>query len=94
MRASEVAIGRVRNYSPIELRRKLELAGLEVVKMWGWGFPFYSPLYPSVAEWLPGGPPGGAMGPALRLGARVLYHLYRLDWPGRGDILSALARPA
>lgn len=92
MRPSEMAIGHVRNYSPIELRRKIESAGLEVSKMWGWGFPFYSPLYRSAAEWLPGGPPAGPVGPAGNLMARVLYHLYRLNWPGCGDILSALAR--
>ncbi len=94
MRPSEVSIGHVRNYSPVELWRKLELVGLEVLKMWGWGFPFYSPLYRSVTEWLPGGPPGGALGPAGRLAASVLYHLYRFNWPGRGDVLSALARAA
>lgn len=94
MRPSEVAIGHVRNYSGIELRRKLELAELEVMKMWRWGFPFYSPLYRSLVEWLPGGPPAGRMGPVGRWAARLLYHLYRLNWPGRGDILNALARPA
>lgn len=93
MRPSEVAIGHVRNYSPVELRRKLELAGLHVLRTWGWGFPFYSPLYRSLVEWLPGGPPKGPLGPVERLSARLLYHLYHLNWLGRGDILNALARP-
>ena len=92
MRPSEVEIGHVRNYSVIELRRKLELVGLEVVKMWGWGFPFYSPFYRSLVEWLPGGPPVGPLGPVRRFATRALYHLYRLNWPGRGDIITALAR--
>jgi len=91
MRASELAIGHVRNYSAVELGSKLELAGLEVMKMWGWGFPFYSPLYRSLVEWLPGGPPARSLGPAGRIAARTLYHLYRLNWPGRGDILNVLA---
>lgn len=91
MRASELAIGHVRNYSAVELGSKLELAGLEVMKMWGWGFPFYSPLYRSLVEWLPGGPPAKSLGPAGRIAARTLYHLYRLNWPGRGDILNVLA---
>lgn len=94
MRRSEAAIGHIRNYSSIELARKLEAAGLEIVWMQGWGFPFYSPLYRSIAEWLPGGPPTGAMGRASQVAADALYQLYRLNWPGRGDVLSALARPA
>ena len=35
MRPSEVAIGHVRNYSTVELRRKLESVGLEVIEMSG-----------------------------------------------------------
>ncbi len=94
MRPSEVAIGHVRNYSAVELRCKLEAAGLEVQRMWGWGFPFYSPLYRSVAEWIPGGPPAGSLSPMAILAARMLYHVYRVNWPGRGDVLSVLTRPA
>jgi SAM-dependent methyltransferase len=36
MRPSERSIGHVRNYSPVELRRKHELAGLEVLWVRGW----------------------------------------------------------
>jgi hypothetical protein len=76
----------------VELRRKHELAGLEVVWVRGWGFPFYSPLYRSAAEWLPGGPPSGHIGRLGRIAASAVYQLYRLNLPGRGDVLSALAR--
>jgi SAM-dependent methyltransferase len=93
MRPSEIAIGHMRNYSAPELQNKLEQAGLEVLKVWGWGFPFYSPIVRSLVEWLPGGPPAGPLGPVGKLAARALYHLYRLNLPGRGDVLSALARP-
>jgi 2-polyprenyl-3-methyl-5-hydroxy-6-metoxy-1,4-benzoquinol methylase len=93
MRRSEVSIGHLRNYSPVELRRKMELAGLHVVRMYGWGFPFYSPLYRSAIEWLPMAPSTGALGPVSRTAARFLYHLYRLNWPGRGDVISVLAQP-
>jgi SAM-dependent methyltransferase len=93
MRSSEVGIGHLRNYSPVELRRKMEVAGLDVVRMYGWGFPFYSPLYRSVIEWLPVGSATGALGPFSRVVARFLYHLYRLNWPGRGDVISVLAQP-
>jgi SAM-dependent methyltransferase len=91
MRSSELLTGHVRNYTAVELKRKLEVAGLRVVELSGWGFPFYSPLYRSLIEVLPGGPPAGPTGRASRVVARVLYHLYRFNWRGRGDVLSALA---
>ena len=92
MRRSERAIGHVRNYSAVELRTKLEHVGLEVLHVSAWGFPFYSPLYRSVAEWLPGGPPDGQLGPFAQLAARFLYQLYRANISGYGDLISALAR--
>lgn len=91
MRASEVLTGHVRNYSAVELQRKLDVVGLRVVDIRGWGFPFYSPIYRSLIELLPGGPPAGATGPMSRLVARTLYQVYRLNWPRHGDVLSALA---
>jgi SAM-dependent methyltransferase len=93
MRPSEIAIGHIRNYSALELHRKMEEVGLEVLKLWGWGFPFYSPLYRTIAEWLPGGPPMGPLGKWQRLVAKILYQLYRLNWQGRGDVLHILAKP-
>ena len=92
MRRSEIAIGHVRNYSTLELRRKLDSVGLEILRLTGWGFPFYSPLYRSLVEWLPGGPPAGSVTPIGRIVARALYHLYRLNWTGKGDVITALAR--
>lgn len=94
MRPSETGIGHIRNYSATELRQKLEHAGLEVLEIHGWGFPFYSPLYRSLVEYLPGGPPEGEVSAAGKFAARALYHLYKLNWPGRGDVITALARPA
>lgn len=91
MRSSEVLTGHVRNYTAVELKRKLEVVGLRVLEVSGWGFPFYSPLYRSLIEVLPGGPPAGPTGRASRMIARGLYHVYRLNWRGRGDVLSALA---
>ena len=92
MRPSEVAIGHVRNYGDVELRRKLDLAGLRLVRMWCWGFPFYSPIMRTATEWLPGdGPSLQRMGPISRLLASALYCVYAFNWPGRGDVLWALA---
>ncbi|HTV83641.1 MAG TPA: methyltransferase [Acidobacteriaceae bacterium] len=93
MRSSEIAIGHYRNYSDAELRAKAETAGLEIVDIYGWGFPFYSPLYRTVSEWLPGGPPTGEFGRTQKLVASLLYHLYALNVPRRGDVVTMLARP-
>ena len=92
MRPSEIEIGHVRNYSALELRRKLEAVGLEVLKLWGWGFPFYSPFVPDISRMAARRPPMGPMGKLRRVVAQVLYHLYRLNLPGWGDVLYALAR--
>jgi SAM-dependent methyltransferase len=93
MRPSELTIGHFRNYSDIELRAKAESAGLEVVDIFGWGFPFYSPLYRTMIEWLPGGPPEGNFGAAQKAIANFLYHLYSFNVPRRGDVVTMLARP-
>ena len=93
MRPSERFIGHVRNYTAAGLRRKLEDARLEVLWMRGWGFPFYSPIYRTLVELLPAGPPSGRVGPIGRAVAGLLFQLYRLNLPGRGDVISALARP-
>lgn len=93
MRNSELSIGHIRNYSDIELRAKAESAGLEVVDLFGWGFPFYSPLYRTLIEWLPTGTASGNLGTAQKMIANLLYHLYSLNIPRRGDVVTMLARP-
>jgi SAM-dependent methyltransferase len=93
MRPSEKHIGHLRNYTFDELRDKAGRAGLEVVDLFGWGFPFYSPLYRTMIEWLPGGPPSGPMTPTGRIAARFLYILYKLNVPRHGDVVTLLARP-
>jgi SAM-dependent methyltransferase len=91
MRRSEVSIGHLRNYSRVELETKLQRAGLYLRWTHRWGFPFYSPMFRSLVELAPGGPPSGRVGPLGRGIAGSLYQLYRLNVPGRGDVLSALA---
>jgi len=93
MRPSERSIGHIRNYSDVELRAKAEAAGLEVIDIFGWGFPFYSPLYRTLIEVLPGEPPRGKFGPAQKTIATLLYHLYALNIPRHGDVVTMLARP-
>jgi 2-polyprenyl-3-methyl-5-hydroxy-6-metoxy-1,4-benzoquinol methylase len=94
MRPSETRIGHLRNYSSAELVEKMTSAGLRPIRVEGWGFPFYSPLYRSVAEWLPGGPPSGPMGWGSRMVAGFLYQLYKLNVRGKGDVLTVLAEVA
>jgi len=86
-----VSFPNVRAILDVGCGRKLEAAGLQVRQVRGWGFPFFSPLYRSLVEWLPGGPPAGSTKGVKRLAAQVLYKLYRLNWPGRADVLSVLA---
>jgi SAM-dependent methyltransferase len=93
MRPSEEHIGHLRNYSFDELREKAAVAGLEVVDLFGWGFPFYSPVYRSLIELVPGGPPTGPMGGGSQLVARALHALYKLNVPRRGDVVTMLAKP-
>jgi SAM-dependent methyltransferase len=93
MRPSERKIGHFRNYSDIELRAKAEAAGLEVVDIFGWGFPFYSPLFRTAVEWLPEKTAVGKFGATQRMIANFLYHLYSLNIPRRGDVVTMLACP-
>jgi SAM-dependent methyltransferase len=93
MRKSEPAIGHLRNYSDNELCNKAALAGLEVVDLFGWGFPFYSPLFRTAVEWLPSGPPQGSISAGQRAVANFLYFLYHFNIPRRGDVVTMLARP-
>ena len=92
MRPSELTIGHFRNYSDIELRVKAEHAGLDVVDIFGWGFPFYSPLYRTAIEWLPSGPPEGRFSIMQKSIANFLYYLYALNIPRHGDVVTMLAR--
>lgn len=93
MRKSERTIGHLRNYSDDELRQKAALAGLEIVDLFGWGFPFYSPIFRTLVEWLPNGPPQGSMAARQKVIAGLLYFLYGLNLPRRGDVVTMLARP-
>jgi SAM-dependent methyltransferase len=93
MRPSEHAIGHVRNYTNEDLQRKSEAAGLHISDLFGWGFPFYSPLYRTLVEWLPGGPPHGTFGKGAQTVAHLLHVLYYLNVPRLGDVVTLLAQP-
>ena len=58
MRPSEALIGHMRNYSDKELREKAARVGLEVVDLFGWGFPVLLASVPHDDRMAPGWPPG------------------------------------
>lgn len=93
MRKSELSIGHFRNYSDFELLAKAEAAGLEVVDIFGWGFPFYSPLFRTMIEWVPVATPETGFGMTQKIVSSILYQLYGLNLPRRGDVVTMLARP-
>lgn len=86
MRRSELAIGHLRNYSPVELRAKAEAAGIRVHRISKWGFPFYS-AFRSAIE-LAGGRTADAASPIGRVASAALFQLYRLNSSTRGDVLT------
>ena len=91
MRKSEPGIGHVRNYSQVELTEKIELAGFKVIRFEKWGFPFYSPIYRSLVEMIPGGPPTGRVTISRQVMAKIIDKLYSLNSNERGDIYNVLA---
>jgi hypothetical protein len=92
MRPSEVSIGHLRNYTRKGLEEKMERAGLEIVRVIEWGFPFFSPLYRTAREWVGGD--SNTVGAAWwhKPVLAFLYQLYRLNSSTHGDILMILGR--
>ncbi len=92
VRPTHNAAGHLRNYTALELRQRLEAIDLNVVWMRGWGWPFYSPVARTMKEWLPGVPEAlGSLNRTQRAAAQVAHQLYRLNVPGRGDVITVLA---
>lgn len=88
------AWGHVRNYAYGELTRKLERAGLRVLQVVEWGFPFFSPLYRDVNALLGGRGTEGQYGGFRKTLAQVIYQVFRLNSSARGDEIFVLAEPA
>ncbi len=85
------AVGHITSYSKERLAATLEETGLKVQWISAWGFPFYSAVR-ALTERTPFGPATGRLGPIRRLTSRSLFHLYKINVPGRGDVLTGLAR--
>ncbi len=91
MRAFESEVGHVRNYRPGELESKLNESGFALEDLLRWGWPTYSPIYRNLSQ--------GIAAHQKRITAtrwllaHAAYWLLLCNWPGRGDLVIALARP-
>jgi hypothetical protein len=94
MRKSELRIGHLRNYTRRGLEAKMQAAGFSIERVIEWGFPFYSPLYRTLIEYIGGQTADISYDRKDRIIAALLYHLYRLNMSTRGDVLMILARAA
>jgi SAM-dependent methyltransferase len=94
MRKSEANIGHLRNYARKELERKMGDAGFAIERVIEWGFPFYSPVYRTLIEYIGGQTAGIAYNRRDRFIAGALYQLYRLNMSTRGDVLMIVGRAA
>jgi SAM-dependent methyltransferase len=85
------AVHHITAYTKESLAATLERAGLKVEWISAWGFPFHS-VVRALTERTPHGPATGRLGPIRRLTARSLFHLYKVNVPGQGDVITGLAR--
>ncbi len=92
MRKSEVHIGHLRNYTRAGLEEQMRHAGFRIERVIAWGFPFYSPLYRSLIEYIGGQTAQLGSGRKERAVAGALYQLYRLNRSTRGDVLMILGK--
>jgi SAM-dependent methyltransferase len=94
MRKSEVHIGHLRNYSRRGLEEKMRAAGFSIEKVIEWGFPFYSPIYRTLIEFIGGQTADISYSKRDRMVANFLYQLYRLNMSRKGDVLMILGKAA
>jgi len=87
MRDFERDIGHVRNYADRELQNKLAGAGLKVELELAWGFPFFSPIYRDLLNFLGNKGTVGKFGLGRRIVCNCLYWLFCLNSSRRGDYL-------
>ena len=92
MRKSEVHIGHLRNYTRRGLEEKMRQAGFGIERVIAWGFPFYSPIYRSLIEYIGGQTAQLGYGRKERVIASALYQLYRLNRSTHGDVLMILGK--
>jgi GT2 family glycosyltransferase len=94
MRAHEKDIGHLRNYDPQALKARIEKHGLNVVRMYQWGWPFYSPPYRNLLEKLGGRTrelTEGSFTLMRRVLCWILYVTFLFNRRTKGDQLVLLA---
>ena len=92
MRKSEVHIGHLRNYTRAVLEEKMVRAGFSIERTIEWGFPFYSPIYRTLIEYIGGQTAHIGRSKRDEVIAKALYQLYRLNSSSRGDVLMVLGK--
>ena len=90
MRKSEAHIGHVRNYTRGGLEGQMRRAGFKIERVIEWGFPFYSPLYRTLIEYVGGNAKEIEYNRKDKFIADALFQLYRLNSSRRGDVLTIL----
>lgn len=102
MRKGEEGAGHVRNYKLKELVEKLEKNKFKIVKIVKWGFPFYSPIYRNILEYLD--TKAKKKTKLIRkssiekwpwhvnLFAKAIYYLMKLNLPNKGDFVFILSK--
>jgi SAM-dependent methyltransferase len=83
--------GHVRNYTKDELSTKIINAGLSIVNVKEWGYPFFSPIYRNLIDLIGEAGVGGSYGPLRILLTKLIYSLFLLNSHKRGDVILLLA---
>jgi 2-polyprenyl-3-methyl-5-hydroxy-6-metoxy-1,4-benzoquinol methylase len=91
MRRLELSYGHVRNYEPRELMNKLTTAGLNIIKVVEWGFPFFSPLYRDLMNTAQGRGTTGKYGLLQKTIAKIIYIIFMMNSWRKGDEIIILA---
>ncbi|MCF6157958.1 MAG: class I SAM-dependent methyltransferase [wastewater metagenome] len=92
MRDFEKEIGHLRNYQKGELEDKLNRSGFKILKKINWGFPFYSPVYRSMLNCDSFNKQTYGQYSKFKIFlCNILYYLFYLSVPLKGDIVFVLA---
>jgi ubiquinone/menaquinone biosynthesis C-methylase UbiE len=83
--------GHLRHYTREDLAAKATAAGLEIISLRAWGFPFFD-LYRHLTANSPRTVKMGRYGPGKKLACHLLYGLFTLNLFDRGDRLILVAR--
>lgn len=95
MRKGEVYVGHLRNLDLVETERLMNESGLEIIKKYEWGFPFYSPFYRDIQNRFQKAQHAlseGRYSWHQKLLCQLIYVLFLLNSYHHGDQLVILAR--